>query len=328
MRVLVVGASGDLGSRTCLALLERGLDVRGSVRALDRASDLVGRGVELVLADLVDPDGWTAALAGVDVAVLTANPITPRRGDDPRRVDAGLLWLVAELGRAGVRRVVLPSIPVSAVDDQVPFARERRSLEQRLPGSVPEAAVVRFPPFMGCWLALAGSSIPLRGAAHATIGRPSPFLRTFRRATGRLVEDRGLMLVPGSPRRRNAFIDEADAARALAEAAVATDRPDGPVEVGGPEVLTWRDVADVFARILDRPVRVAATPGPVYAVLQRMTRPVGVVPSDTMALNRYAAALETVWEPGGGLLDPAGLTTVRDYLATRLALPEALPTVP
>lgn len=327
VRALVVGANGDVGSRTCAALLEQGVTVRGSVRDRARGADLAERGVELVEGDLVSDVGLTAALAGVEVVVVTANPVAPRRGDSPRAVGEGLLRLVGDAERAGVRRIVLTSIPVTALDGQVPFARARRRLEERLLDAALEATILRFPPFMGCWLALVGSSIPLRGSPHHTIGRPSPFLRTFRRATATLVEDRGVLLAPGSAGLRHAFISEDDVATEVSAAVVAEASPASPMEIGGPEVLSWRQVADVYGELLGRRVRVLSTPAAVYAALSKVMRVAGEVPADTMTLNRYLAAADTVWPPGGGVLPPEQLTTVRDYLVAKLALPEELPTV-
>lgn len=321
MRVLVVGANGDIGSRVCHRLLDAGVAVRGSVRELDRAPELAGLGVDLVRADLTGPGGLGAALSDVDVVVLTANPIAPRKGDDPAAVVRGLHRTVDDAGRAGVRRVVLTSVPVSPVDDKVALTRSRRALEEHMAASGLESVVLRLPPFMGAWLALVGSSIPLRGRDHATLTRPSPFLQAYRSATGRLVEERGLMLVPGSAGSRHAFIAEDDVATEAAHAALRPDVPTEPVRIGGPEVLSWRDVADVYAELLGRRVRVVATPAAVYAAMATLLRPVGVVPSETMALNRMMAATETAWPAGGGVLAPAEMTTVHDFLAARLAEP-------
>ncbi len=48
-----------------------------------------------------------------------------------------------------------------------------------------------------------------------------------------------------------------------------------------------------------------------------------------MALNRYMAQSESAWtSAGGGLLDPASLTTVEGFLRSKLALPAGLPSVP
>jgi uncharacterized protein YbjT (DUF2867 family) len=183
---------------------------------------------------------------------------------------------------------------------------------------------------MESWFALVGSSLPLRGEAHATLGRPSPFLRRFRAVTGSLVEDRGILLVPGSPDHRHAFISVEDAARAAVEAAL-TDRPAPaePVDVAGPEVLSWRQVADLFGEVLQRRVRVLSTPGAVYAAASRLLAPVATVPSRVMALNVFMAAGQfDAGVPGGGLLDPATMTTAWTFLSHKVALAPTLERVP
>jgi uncharacterized protein YbjT (DUF2867 family) len=329
MTVLVVGGNGQLGAACCAELVARGGTVRVSVRDPVRADGLP-TDVEVVQLDLGSgPEQRRAALAGVDTLVLSANAAVPRRGDRPRAVDDGLFALVDEARAHGVRRVVLPSLPLTSIDDRVPVARARRELERRLAVSPLDAWVLRLPPFMEVWLALVGSSLVLRGEPHATVGRPSPFLRRFRSLTGRLVEDRGLMLVPGPASARHAFIAVRDAARACAEAVQRPGEAPEPLEVAGPEVLTWREVSEVFARVLDRPVRIATTPAAVYAAASVLLRPFGEVPSRTMALNRYAAVHETGWDSaGGGLVDPATMTTVAELLSEKQSLDSALPRVP
>jgi uncharacterized protein YbjT (DUF2867 family) len=321
MRVLVVGANGQLGTRLCRDLLRRGHDVRGSIRTPERGTWLTGAGGTCVLLDLTDAAGFAVALDGVEGVVLSANPVAPRRGDDTARVSAGTERFVAAAASAGVRRFVLPSLPTSPVDEYVAPVRARRRIEGQLARATTEGVAVRLPPFSDVWLALVGSSLPLRGAEHATLGRPSPFLERFRRVTGSLVEDHGVMLVGGSASARNAFITVADASTALVAALEAVHPPGEIVEVGGPEVLTWRQVADVYAEVLDRPVCVLTTPGVVFGALSTVLAPVAPVPSATFGLNRYQAVTETPWPPGGGLVDPAEMTTVREFLAAKAALP-------
>ena len=328
MHVLVVGANGQLGARSCSTLLASGHDVRGTVRSVDRGVALASAGVEVVEADLTTRHGWTQALAGIDAVLLTANAVAPRSGDKPGEVDAGCRRLVDDSASAGVGRFVLVSVPETPVDDKVPTMRERRALERHVIASGMPHSILRFPPFMECWLALVGSSLPLRGEPNATIGRPSPFLRQFRRGTGTLVERHGVMLVPGPPSNQNAFISVDDVATACASAVEAPADLNHVVEVGGPESLTWTDVAKVFGRVLDRKVRTVSTPGAVYAALAHVAAPVAKVPSATFGLNRYMAACQTPWPPGGGgLVDPARMVTVEAFLAAKAELPEQLPKV-
>jgi uncharacterized protein YbjT (DUF2867 family) len=328
MRVLVVGANGQLGARSCSTLLAAGHDVRGTVRSVARGASLAGAGVEVVEADLTTRAGWAQALESVDAVLLTANAVAPRSGDNPREVDAGCRRLVDDAARARVGRFVLVSVPETTIDDKLATMRERRALERHIIDSGMPYSILRFPPFMECWLALVGSSLPLRGEPNATIGRPSPFLRQFRRGTGTLVERRGVMLVPGPPSHEHAFISVDDAATACTSAIDAPEVANRVVEVGGPEVLTWNDVAAVFGRVLGRKVRIVSTPGVVYAALSSITAPVAKVPSATFGLNRYMASCRTPWPPGGGgLVDPAGMVSVEAFLAAKSELPEQLPTV-
>lgn len=327
MVVLVVGANGQLGARCAAMLMSRGHDVRGSVRVLARGEALARTGVEVVQGDLGSREGLATALAGVDTVLVTANPVVPRAGDRPEAVYAGLLRLVDDADASGVRRVVLVSVPKTPLDTAVPTVRHRRRMEDRLSAAGYEHVVLRFPPFMECWLALVGSSIPLRGEPYATVGRPSPFLRRVRALTGSSIEGRGLMLVPGRPTNRNAFISAQDVAAACAEAVERPDVTNRVVEVGGPEVLTWLEVAALYEEVLHRRVRVMSTPASVYAAASSVLRPVAEVPAATMALNRLLAATETPWPPGGGLVDPASMVTVREFLHAKAALPAALPEV-
>jgi len=136
------------------------------------------------------------------------------------------------------------------------------------------------------------------------------------------------MLVPGSVRVRNAFLAQTDAARACAEVLERAETARRDIEVGGPEVLTWRNVAAIYSDVLGRQVRIMSTPASVYAAAAALLKPVAPIPSATMALNRLAAVTETPWAPGGGgLVDPASMTTVRALLESKAALPDALPRV-
>jgi uncharacterized protein YbjT (DUF2867 family) len=326
MDVLVVGANGQLGAACCAALLAEGHVVRGSVRSLDRGVGLDG--VELVVADLAAGPDLDALLGGVDAVIITANSAAPRAGDDPARFTEGEHRLIDAAGRLGVSRIVLPSVPETDVDARVPIAAERRLLENHVRSAVPGSVILRFPPFMEVWLALVGSTLPLRGESHATIGRPSPFLRRFRRASGSTVERRGLMLVPGPTSNRQAFIAVADAAAACAAAVGRDDLAGQTLDVAGPEVLTWVDVAGIFSRVLGRRVRAVSTPTAVFAVLSAVLRPIAPAPSRTFALNRYLGSSETTWTPGGGgVVDAAAMTTVEQFLTGKAALPDVLPPV-
>jgi uncharacterized protein YbjT (DUF2867 family) len=130
------------------------------------------------------------------------------------------------------------------------------------------------------------------------------------------------MVVPGPGSARQAFLSVHDAAAGLA-AAVQPETGDGPIDLGGPEALSWTDVAAIYERVVGRRVRVVSQPAGVFAVGQRVLAPVAPALAGVMGLNRLIATSETDWDTSDtaarlGLLP---LSTVEEILRTKAALP-------
>src|SRR3982751_396933 len=121
-RVLLTGVSGFLGGRTALALLNKGYQVRGSVRDLKKADKVratlakagadVSR-LEFVALDLNVDSGWDGAMDGVRYLQHIASPFVPDLPRDKMEltrpaVDGTRRALTAAL-KAKVERVVLTS---------------------------------------------------------------------------------------------------------------------------------------------------------------------------------------------------------------------------
>ncbi len=94
--VLVLGATGTVGSEVRRLLMEAGEPVVGASRDATRAAKRGGRWVEL---DLERPETFAPALEGIDRAFLIARP-----GDE--EADRVAAPLIEAMARAGVRRVV------------------------------------------------------------------------------------------------------------------------------------------------------------------------------------------------------------------------------
>jgi uncharacterized protein YbjT (DUF2867 family) len=321
--ILVVGATGQLGSLVVRRLREDGRPVRAMVREPASAGDLAATGAELVPADLRRSETLGAALTGAEAVIATANVVAPTHpGDTSAALDAGYGELVSRARDQGVRRFVMASIPAGPLDDEVPVARTKRRLERQLADSGMSYVSLRLPPFTELWLAMVGSSLPVRGEERSTLDRPYGFLRGFRRLTGRTVEQFGVMLVPGPASARHAFISIHDVAR-LMTAAVDEDAVSGCVDVGGPEILSWNDVAALFREVLGRPVRVIGTPAAAFGVPQRLLAPFAPSVSDIMGLERKMAVTESAWDTTDvtDRLGVTGLRTVREVLQEKAALP-------
>ncbi len=75
--ILVVGATGDLGTTIVRKLVAANQPVRAFVRPTSRYQRFQGGGIELAFGDLRDPASIDAACQGVDVVIATANVNAP-----------------------------------------------------------------------------------------------------------------------------------------------------------------------------------------------------------------------------------------------------------
>ncbi|MFE7036137.1 SDR family oxidoreductase [Streptomyces sp. NPDC057621] len=122
-RVLVTGGSGFIAGRCILQLLERGYEVRTTVRSLRRENEVraaleeagMRRGelLHFVVADLKEDAGWAGAVEDVDYVLHVASPLHTESVKDENEVIApareGTLRVLRAARDAGVKRVVLTS---------------------------------------------------------------------------------------------------------------------------------------------------------------------------------------------------------------------------
>jgi dihydroflavonol-4-reductase len=121
--VLVSGGTGFLGGWSVVALLERGYDVRCTVRDLKREGAVrdavtaagvdAGSRLTVLAADLTSDDGWAEAVAGCRYVLHVASPFPPVQPKDPDELivparDGAMRVLRAALD-AGVERVAMTS---------------------------------------------------------------------------------------------------------------------------------------------------------------------------------------------------------------------------
>jgi uncharacterized protein YbjT (DUF2867 family) len=244
---LVVGASGDLGSRIVHRLVREG---DGSVRCLVRSgadlSALPEAAVELVEGDLTRPESLTSACEGVETVVASATVIGRRlagaRRPSIRDVDEiGMAALVDAAERAGVSRFVYVSFARAGRSFGTPLEIAKIRTEERLAASRMRRVVVRPDAFQEIHL--------------GPMGR-------FDVATGRVT----VMGKGDNPRRWVATEDVA------ALVAAVSMEPDPPPETdfGGPEPLTRNQAIDVAERATGRPFKVQRIPLPAVKAAARI----------------------------------------------------------
>ena len=152
--ILVVGATGLLGTRICERLKAEGQPVRALIRRTsnpDKVNALRSLGCELVTGDLKDPPQIQVACQGISALISTASSTLSRQpGDSIESVDLqGHLALANAARSAGVRRFIYASFR----DDRIvqhPLTQAKRSVERAIADF--EFTSIQASWFMEVWL--------------------------------------------------------------------------------------------------------------------------------------------------------------------------------
>jgi NAD(P)H dehydrogenase (quinone) len=214
MLIVVTAANGNIGSRAMPLLLEAGHQVRAVVHSRASAARLAALGVEPVVAD-VSKELDRSVFAGADRALLVA-PVSEAMTEIGNRLtDAAVA--------GGAQRVVRVSIDSQYIDAGA---------------------------MLGIAHTAADGHLERTGVRH-TILRPSGFMQNLLAMApmiqqGMIVAPTGDGAVP--------FIDAADIAASAVAVLTDVTEIDGPVDISGPEALTFAQIADRLSGLLGHDV--------------------------------------------------------------------------
>ena len=152
--VLVVGATGLVGSVVCQKLVDRGETVRALVRTTsskEKIDSLRASGVDLSIGDLKDPASIAVACHGADAVISTASStLSHQPGDSIESVDStGQLNLVNAARDAGVRRFVFVSFRRPAALS-FPLGEAKAQVESAI--QIFDYTIIQASWFMEVWL--------------------------------------------------------------------------------------------------------------------------------------------------------------------------------
>ncbi len=175
MTILVVGATGFLGTEICRRLTGRGDPLRVLVRDgcdPDRLATLRDLGAETALGDLRDRSSLDRACTGIEVVFSTATSIA-REGEISAVDRDGQLSLVEAAREAGVRRFLYVSF--EEMGTGAPIEEAKRAVEERLRGSGMTYTILQPGLFHETWLTPVtgfdpvGGTVNVYGSGEATL---------------------------------------------------------------------------------------------------------------------------------------------------------------
>lgn len=234
MKVLVVGATGFVGSQVAQALCARGHQTRVLVRggrAHPRGSQFEGR-VDVVDGDLTRPETLASACTGIEAVVCTASSMPQCHENGLLRVDHdGVASLIQVAEKAGAKKFVYTSYSGNVRYDS-PLETAKRSCESLLLNSAMWAAILRPSYFMEMWLSPALCFDPINSVAR----------------------------IYGSGMEKISYVsahDVADFAVSAVEKEISIDQI---VKIGGPEPLSQLEAVSIFETALRTKFRLESVP--------------------------------------------------------------------
>lgn len=245
-KVLVAGATGFLGKRIVEQSAAQGHETyaicrQGSVPKLDSVHDSLSG---FHTAELTDADAIAAAMAGMDAVITTVGMTRPVSGMDPEAVDyAGNMALLEAAEQSNVEHFTYVSL--DGVDlpgaDEIAIIRAKKRFEEALRASKLAWAICRPNGFFWDY------------GIDLTIAR-----------------DTGIMRLVGNGSAKTTPIDEDELAEAIVQHIGAKDVI---YSVGGPQDLSFNEVADLISTALDKKLKVKHYPLNVTGGILNMMHP-------------------------------------------------------
>jgi uncharacterized protein YbjT (DUF2867 family) len=230
--ILITGATGFIGSRLARKLVKDGYSVRCMVR---KTASAVPDGAEIVRGDLLEPATIDKALTGIDIAYYLVHSMSGGRAGFERRDREAARNFVAAANRAHVRRVIYLGGLGETGDD----------LSEHLKSRLEVADILKTGKFATTFL-----------RAAVIIGAGGASFEMVRA----LVERLPIMITPRWVSTRCQPIAVDDVISYLA-ACPADERTSGRTfDIGGPEVLTYREMMERLARIEGRKLCIIPVP--------------------------------------------------------------------
>ncbi|HWD66195.1 MAG TPA: SDR family oxidoreductase [Solirubrobacteraceae bacterium] len=256
--IAVAGGTGRLGTRVVKRLAARGLDVRVLTRSPARARHLEACAAEIVTCDVRDRGSLQAALVDAATIVSAVQGFAGPGAVSPQSVDCDGNANLIDAAAAVRADVVLLSVVGASSEHPMDLFRAKYAAEQHLRASSVAWTIVRATAFVELW---------------AEIMRKP------------LVFGRGDNPIN--------FVSVEDVAATVERAVTDSGERGRVIEVGGPENLTFNQLAALLEGKPGRPSRVRHVPPGVLRAMSPFVRQArAAIAMDTLDMTFDAAAAQ------------------------------------
>jgi uncharacterized protein YbjT (DUF2867 family) len=227
MNVLVVGGSGFIGTHLSGELTERGHEV--TVVSREPEAEDLPEGVDTVRGDVTAYDSIEGAFEGQDVVVflVALSPLfKPKGGDDQHFAihTEGTRNVVAAAEEHGVERILQMSALGADPEGSTAYIRSKGEAEEIVNECDLDAVVFR---------------------PSVVFGEGGEFVSFTKKLKGMFAPGLPIYPLPGGGKTRFQPIWVGDLVPMLAEAIEAEDHTGETYEIGGPEVLTLKEITNM-----------------------------------------------------------------------------------
>ena len=288
-RVLVVGATGQLGRAITRKLIASGTKVRALARNAQKLAQFENQ-AEVAAVDLRDVPRLTDACRGIDQIVATANNNMGMGATSPARIDlSGYQNLCAAARNTGVRRLIYVSYRGVAQDAPVDIFRIKWYIEDAIRRSGVPHVMLRPTAFMDVWID---------------------------QLLAKDIREKGVAMIFGDGNAIANYIAVDDVAefavKILGRPAVVNEA----VEAGGPSNISQNDLATLVERRLKSSGKRRHIPVMALRLLPPIIRPFNEVAARLMTLGLYSATEARPFPGWKGPADRFGVAprTVEAYV--------------
>ena len=222
-KILVTGATGNVGSKVVEQLSAAGIPVRAAVQSTSKAARIKEAGAEPVEFDFTRPETLAAAFDGVE-KVFLLTPFVPNMAElGVRAVNAAK--------KAGVKYIVRMSALGANLKPAIKMGQWHREVEK----------------------AVESSSIPY------TILRPNSFMQNYSGALSGDIKAQSAINLPDGDAKMS-YIDTRDIASVAATVLTHAGHEGQTYDLTGPEALSNYEVAEVISKAIGRKITYISLP--------------------------------------------------------------------